>query len=451
MNLFKIVDERFFTPLTSKNKRIYVKALLLLHDQFKLEWRIAKSDLSIMLTNELRSEYEFYQFDEEEDQSYSAFSNLIMRKLEETKWIEYEYGEKDFQQYIIIPEYAISFIETIYEVINGKSVEYNTYVYSTYSSLKQAHGDQKDYLNAFLIAHKNTTELLSKLKTLLTNIKRYHKNLSDHSDIASIAREHFHEFKTEISDKIYHPLKTFDSVPRFKGPIIEIINDWIVDDDIINKIVEDGINRKHFEEEMAMEHVVFMMNEIVEIYERVNALLKLIDQKNTAYTKATIERMEYMLNVDGSIKGKLVNILKKLPEYTESTFDLFNVSTVTNLCEASLYKRREQVIRKSKGVEFLPEMNQLDMKSEVEDLRKQIDTSYNNKQIQAYMRSAFGNQNEIDSSDIDIIDDDGYIKLILSMLKHDDRQSFYKVEFEEEQVLKDQYVIPKMKFKKKGK
>jgi hypothetical protein len=132
-------------------------------------------------------------------------------------------------------------------------------------------------------------------------------------------------------------------------------------------------------------------------------------------------------------------------------YEALNLSPVTNLTQASLYKPRKVVVRKSTGQEELPQIIQSDMREEVHDLKKQIDSSYNNKQIHLFMTALFGEKRRFSTNDLNQVNDDTYIKLILSMLKHDDKSSFYKVELEEEQIIKDQYLIPMMTFKKKGK
>ncbi|MCH4891156.1 hypothetical protein EZV73_26495 [Acidaminobacter sp. JC074] len=450
MDLYNKTGERLFSPLTSKNKRIYVKALMLLYKRFETEWRIDKSSLIAMLSDALSDQYDIYQFDEEDDKSYNGFSRLIINTLAETKWIEYEYGENDFEEYIIIPEYALIFMEAIDTVVNGKVIEYNTYVYTTYSGLKMADTTKSDYFSALVAAYNNTEELMKKLKTLLNNIKSYHKNLSDHISIKAIAKEHFDEFKSTIADKIYHPLKTFDSVPRFKAPIIELLNAWLIDDVILDQIVKDGVKRKHFDESSAYNEVIFMMQEIIDKYHKVDGMLSIIDKKNTAYTKATVDRMDYMLNVDGSIKGKLVRILQDISSNDISSYDVFNVSSVSNLTSQSLYKPRKIIERKTGELEVLS-LENLDITKEIEDLKSHIDSSYSNKKIMAYMKDLFKESDEVHSSDIELVDDDQYIKLIMSALKHDDKDSFYELEFKEDRVIKDDYIIPDMVFKKKGK
>ena len=57
-----------------------------------------------------------------------------------------------------------------------------------------------------------------------------------------------------------------------------------------------------------------MIGEILDIYDRLDELLEQIDRKNAGYTRASVERMQYCLNTDRDIKGKLVELLKALPE-----------------------------------------------------------------------------------------------------------------------------------------
>ena len=74
-----------------------------------------------------------------------------------------------------------------------------------------------------MTAHGNTVKLVDELKTLHNNIRRYHQALNEYATVNDILRGHFDEYKNLITDRIYHPLKTLDSVPRFKNPIIKIL------------------------------------------------------------------------------------------------------------------------------------------------------------------------------------------------------------------------------------
>lgn len=58
-------------------------------------------------------------------------------------------------------------LQTLKSIEEVGSVEYNSYVYSTYSSLRMADETGKDHYHALITAYTSTQELLTKLKILL--------------------------------------------------------------------------------------------------------------------------------------------------------------------------------------------------------------------------------------------------------------------------------------------
>ena len=70
---------------------------------------------------------------------------------------------------------------------------------------------------------------MDELKTLHNNIRRYHQALNDYFTVNDILMGHFDEYKELIMDRIYHPLKTMDSVPQYKIPIMKILTGWLSD------------------------------------------------------------------------------------------------------------------------------------------------------------------------------------------------------------------------------
>lgn len=453
MDLFDIIPDNFFSPLASTNKRTYLKALFVLHRQFKFDWRIKKEELVYVLADALSSDASYFSFNEEgedEDRSYSGFAHILLRKLEASGWIEYEYGEADFDQYVIIPEYGVLVLETLQAIMANDSVEYNSYVYSTYSSLKMADESGSDYYHALITAHSSTHELLMKLKILLNNIKRFQRRLSDHKAVQALVREHFEDFKAGVSDKIYHPLKTFDSVPRFKTPILNILNRWILEDTIIDQIHQDGLRRGRFESD-GFAVVLSMMTEVIDIYEKINDLLTVIDGKYTAYTRAAVERIEYMLNVDGTTRSRLVQVLQKIPKDRSEGYEVA-LSPVLNLTEESLYSRKKQGPRApAETLSLADGMDEMTLASEITGMQLMMDSAYSNQRVQAYIEGLLAKQNVLSARDVALESDEDYIRLILGSLQHDDRRSTYTLTYDRGKVLKGWYHIPNLTIRKKVK
>ena len=220
-------------------------------------------------------------------QSLSATAHLILRRLTETKWIEAEYQIDSFEENITLPDYAIKLISLLYSFTDDTVREYNLYVYSTYSALRTADTERDDFMyNALLTAHENTLKLVDELKTLHNNIRRYHQSLNEYVTANDVLRGHFDEYKELIMDRIYHPLKTLDSVPMFKVQIVKIIYGCLSTPEIIQKIASQAIQRgKYKSMDDAMNDIIFKMGEISDIYEGIDGMMDEIDRKNAAYTR----------------------------------------------------------------------------------------------------------------------------------------------------------------------
>lgn len=461
MRLFDIIPDNFFSVLSSKNKGIYLDALFVLRKAYKQQMLIKKEDLVSMLVQDL--EDRLMDIEDEDDapkeKNLSSMAYFLLRRLEDCGWIEREYAQNTFEEYVMVYDYSIKLLNTLYDIIDITPKEYNSYVYSTYSLLKTANEERNGYMyNALSKAYENTNELVDELKSLLNNIRRYHQALGGESEIQEILKGHFDEFNELIADRIYHPLKTFDSVPRFKAPILDIIREWMFDENILDSMIESAILRKVYKSsEEASESIISMMGSIVDTYEHIDSLLYEIDRKKAAYTRASVEKMQYLLNTDRSIKGKLIEILKYVSrdeikaeavmDAMEKSADIFPVKYID---EFSLFSREDQGRRVTS--EPLKVDNSYDedaFMNEMDDLKERVKNSFTHKRVMEFMKDQFGQKSEMSSGDFQLKGDDDFIMLILASLKHDDEGSFYSVEFENSYVMNGGYRLPQMIFRRK--
>ncbi len=492
MKLFDALPQNLFSILACKNRSLYVEALFVLRKAFRQEMTISKSDLVSMLIANLDEamlamdmEAEKAEFGLEDDaaaggQSLSATAHYILRRLRDTGWIEAEYQLDSFEENITLPDYTIKLINLLYSFTDEAVREYNHYVYSTYSSLRTAEAEKDDfmYYQALLTAYENTIKLVDELKTLHNNIRRYHQALNNYATANEVLKGHFDEYKTLIMDNIYHPLKTMDSVPRFKIPILNIITGWLSDAELKKRIADQAVLRgKYRSNDEAMDDIVQKMIEISDLYESVDGMLDEIDRKNAAYTRASIEKMHYMLNTDRSIKGKLVDIItvaahvfsassgnktsdEKLsnakytldPEYLMETLaDGVKMYKQGCIDEKSLYKRPNKH-NDHKGEKPLrigtqdADIGDAAMQSFIEKTKRQ----YSNQKVMAFVEYLMAGKDIINSSDISLASDEEFILLILAALNGNERNKHYKVEFTEGYVECGGYRIPGMRFIRKG-
>lgn len=469
MKLFDVLPHNLFSILVSKNKSLYVEALFVLRKAFKQEMTISKSDLvSMLIANldeallEMDMEAEKIEFENAEDeiktgQSLSATAHLILRRLTETKWIEAEYQIDSFEENITLPDYAIKLISLLYSFTDDTVREYNLYVYSTYSALRTADTERDDFMyNALLTAHENTLKLVDELKTLHNNIRRYHQSLNEYVTANDVLRGHFDEYKELIMDRIYHPLKTLDSVPRFKVQIVKIISGWLSTPEIIQKIASQAIQRgKYKSMDDAMNDIIFKMGEISDIYEGIDGMMDEIDRKNAAYTRASIEKMQYLLNTDRSIKGKLAGILSagaddpaRLAEQLADSVALYKQNYID---EKSLYMRPKRNEKKEGNPLKLEKPDKNVGEDAIKAFLEKAKKLYSHQKIVAFVERLMADKHVLNSPEIRLSNDEEFIMLILAALKNGEKGLFYQVEFEEGYHNCDGYTIPHMRFVRRGK
>ncbi|MEW6662297.1 MAG: Wadjet anti-phage system protein JetA family protein [Bacillota bacterium] len=402
MKFFEVFPTNFFSLFASANKEIYVEALLVLHRHYQQETRMKKQELvSRLVANmenrmlELRAE-EGVLLDLEEDLNLSGRAHFLLRRFLETGWLEPEPDVANFEECYIFPGYASKLLNLFSEILHGKPVEYNGFVYSTYSTLKTANQDRDEYMyEALQHSHKATLQLWSSLRELLDNIRIYHQRLQEQVEVKEILAEHFDKFRLLISDKVYHPLKTFDSVPRFKHRILGVLRDWMQEPGLLKSIAQTAVNRGDYSDiSAASSQVIRFITEIMDTYDRLDEIIAQIDRKNASYTRASVERMQYYLNTDRDIKGKLVEILKALPgleknqssrlqKHMSEGLPLYDVDFAD---EFSLYtepkKKREH--NPSMDVQW-PQASLEEIEAEMHAFRKRLEKSYSHHKVLKYI------------------------------------------------------------------
>lgn len=270
----------------------------MLYRQYRQESRLKKAELVSRLVANMENRMLELEYEEGElyglgeEINLSGRAHFLLRKFLETGWLEPEPDISSFEECYVIPGYASKLLNLIYDIMHGKTVEYNGYVYSTYSSLKTANQERDEHVyDALKFAHQATLQLWTNLRELLDNIRLYHQRLQDQVEVKEILVDHFDKFRLLISDRIYHPLKTFDSVPRFKQRILSILKEWLRDPSVLNEMAGTAVRRgEHTDAADARVQAIRMIGEILDIYEKLDDLLEQIDRKNAGYTRASVER-----------------------------------------------------------------------------------------------------------------------------------------------------------------
>ncbi|KJS17544.1 MAG: hypothetical protein VR69_04170 [Peptococcaceae bacterium BRH_c4b] len=465
MQFFDLVPEKLFSVLTSKNKDIYLEALFVIHRYYHQELLMRKADLIAMFIHHL--EDRMMDLSEEigdepiGGKNLSGRAHFLLRKLIGSGWLEKEYHPNSFEEYLVVPDYAADILSVLYGITDDSPGEYNSLVYSTYSCLNTADAERDDFmLEALLQSHGATVKLRENLRRLYNNMRRYYQRLQDKEEIREIMKEHFDNYQVLVLDRIYHPLKTFDSIPRYKTRILRILRNWLTDVRVIEKISALMV-RKGYRAvpEEARADVVRILGEIIDIYENIENLLREIDKKNTSYTRASVERTRYLLNTDRDARGKLVEVLKglpglkqSLPAGTESLLqEGLNIFRQQFIDEYSLYRERQ---RKTAGeaqpLAVTPPGRRKEMESEFNRFEQRLRDSLTHKKIVQFISAYLQERETVTSEELQLEETEDFVKLIMAVLKNNEEDIPYQVRFLDGYVFVNGYRIPDMVFSVKG-
>ncbi|MEG2123778.1 MAG: DUF5716 family protein [Clostridium sp.] len=462
MRLFERIPERFFSILASSKKELYLDALFVLRQAFKTELVIRRTDLAAMLIDTLETGMLQADFTEEEEEleegqsasadfSLSGKAYLLIRKLKETGWLDVEYESNSFEEHITIPDYAIAMMNLLYDLSSEQVKEYNSYVFATYAALKNTEENPDYYYQALQAAYQNTVHLVDELKLLFNNIRRYYQRITAELGVNELLAEHFDRYKEQIVDTIYYPLKTIDSVPRFKHSILTCLNEWMFSSDRVDTIIAQGRKRHIYSsDEEGREDILSKINYISDTYENIEGMIEDIDKKHVEYTNASIDRIRYMINADRSVKGKLVELLKYAGR--EELYHRMQESLVmyrhTYLDSNSLYDRVKRTI-KTEGKPLAIEEAILDG-SVVEGFLAGVRKQYSTRKIDDFIERCFNGKMEFTTEDLPMESSEEFILFLLGTIRGSEKSASYRVKFIEGNVKRNGYQLPKTIFQRKG-
>lgn len=478
MRLFDAIPSNFFSILSSKNKEVYAMALNVLFKSLETEEMSIKKADFLRVLKETATDLVMSLDLNDEDADDDALNNptlpskvaFILRRLEETGWIDVQIDSETFEEYIILPSYSIKVLQALKEISIEQDAAYNSLVHSTYSELRLEDDEPDDLMYVTLLrAFENTKKLRIELVTLGHQIRIYQHRLSNLFTTNDVLANHFDDYKVKISDRLYHPLKTFDSVTRFKRPIINILQKWLRDEKIREMLVEQSLLwQKEKDHAKAESDLINKINYIQDMYEQLNTMINEIDHNHSEYTKSSASKIIYFNNNDKTIKGHLETIFKAYAKanadmsagrgYKDLRFILSSMQDSLAFHEQGYIDPESitlPIIRQYREIgEPLPIVNNFEEAGDLimQNFLDQTRNIFTDARVMEFMERAFGDSDVLEVEEIPLPDYDAFILLILATLKRNDADCFYEVDYEsDEHVLSQGYILPKLTFKRKEK
>jgi len=400
MKLFEILPEKFFQLFTGKNRQVYAEALLLLYEQYQVNRFGIEYDLMRDLLQELIETQEMlgYTFDAEEEGEDTNLSssaakaedsgetdlwrtqaNFILRRLKALGWMDVELRD-NFKQYILLPHYSSRILQVLKELCEQRTVEFQRFAFITYQLLTSEEAKRRPAF-AIIESEKTTEQFIGELTRLANNMKFHAEQVAAKTSIQEVLDHHFDEYKTKIVDRSYHRLKTSDHVSRYRHQILERVQTFLMDQELFQEAVEDGIRSEFFTSREKAEYKLrqALLN-VEEVYRELDEVFNRIDLRHNQYLRASFDRARYLSQHSQGVDQRLAEILdwfsersrlrKGHPEKVLGPEGVYFL-TLSQLGEPSLYTpRRKRVLHQAEKVEVIEIPDELKLKLREESLNK---------------------------------------------------------------------------------
>jgi hypothetical protein len=385
------LPQQFWTVFSSRNRYIYMEALLAIYEEYLYNDYFLTKETCIQLIAEYFSDriVDISADDEEYDpDSMEPMATKILHRLIRFSWLKRVEDYSSFKTNIIIPDYASTFIETIKKVSNPDDEEQDLYIQNVYTSIYSFYHDTKAGLELLKAAMINTTRLNRSLQDMLHNMDRFFGALLEKDNYEDLLLEHLNGYVETIVNRKYRLLKTSDNFYIYKNDIKSLLRVISEDEDRIN-LLKKKLMAEGKKEEDILEDFARVIDEIERGIINMEKRISHIDSEHSKYIKATVSRLEYLLSSDDSMQGNVIALLNLMSEakghkLQSQVTSVFLLNDYTVITPDSFYKKRGKRKQFEDTVEFEVETEEELSKEDILRIN-QNKHRYSKDQIEAFI------------------------------------------------------------------
>lgn len=444
------IPDSFWRLFRSPNRELYIETMLRINEEYEYNSYYLSREVCIQVISDYFAAKRVNLLREEEETDLDMLEPPATRTL---NWLLKAQWLKKLDDYyrqvtnIIIPDYAAVFVDAFMRIYGEEEEETDLYIQNIYAILFSFQNDEKAGLQLLKTALVNTRRLNKSLQDMLHSMDRFFGSLLEKESYAELLEEHLEGYVDKIIRKKYHVLKTSDNFYLYKADIKK----WIHQMQESPAWLMDKIEREN--EKISSAEVFSILDGIERGFDDIEHRIANMDREHMKYVRATVVRLNYLLNGEGDMKGLVTQLLKNLADGNKQEERLAAVKEQMNLADPgilsdkSLYQKRGARKKFEDNLEAEEEREEL-TKEEILRLNK-VHNRYTRKQIEEFLadREEDGIV-DIKNSEIDTMED--FEKLILAYDYGVQKNSKYKVVVKEGAILeKGSYSYPDLLFIRK--
>jgi len=448
------IPERFWGLFQSQNRYIYIESLMLIYEEYLYNDYFLTKDTCIQILADYFSQ-RFVDvsadvIEEDENGDKEPVAAKILNRLLYFRWFKKIEDYSSFKTNIVIPDYASMFIDVFNRINHPDESETDLYIQNVYTNIYSFYHDGKAGIELLKTARVNTSKLNRSLQDLLHNMDEFFAKLLAQQTYETLLTEHLDIFVEDAVNKKYSLLKTNDNFYIYKNDIRTLLRLIVEDEErlsrIRGKMMVEGKSK-----EAADEEITQVLDAIERGISNMEKRITHIDSEYSKYIKATVSRLEYLLNNDDNTKGNIIELLhligrKNKNEILAEVSKKINFHDLTIVSQDSFYKKKlkrvfEETVSSEETYEELTRDQVLRM--------NKINQRYTSTDIEQFVIEKM--HEGVFSTDNFFIENEKQFELLILAYDYGIRRhSPYEVSLEDNgYVVYEKYQYPKLTFRKK--
>lgn len=388
MNIFDEVNDDLFRPLTGINKRKYVDILALVWDKCKRMpmYAIEKSTIFDMVEDYFYGLDEQLELDMEEQAKMDGntsdariIAGGFIRRLKDTGWIIEKEGEYDDESRLAVNYKVVPLLKSFQEIIRPAIITYKGKLFKLYSMFEHISEHGSPYEGVLKEASEDFDNLNQALRMLSASIEDHINNLTQGKKPEEIL-ELFEKYEEKIVIGSYHRFKTNDNLFYYRTSLYESLDKC--EDVLFEELVTDYMDVERVDKLEAEARIKQLITKLRMDIEEMEAIMRTIDDRHIIYRTRAVQRAQFLLLSDGSVKSKINNMLQyyasqintkeDLYEYDDTVcYDVFQVFGQNYIDSSSLATPVKK--KRSSPIELMTVVDELDTELVAEKNRKMLE------------------------------------------------------------------------------
>lgn len=403
-----------------------MEALLRINDEYEYSNYYLSRDVCIQTLNECFSQRSIALMQDEYEGELDMLEPMATRVLGwllRTGWLRKVEDYNSLTTNIVIPDYAAVMIEAMEKLTTEEEDATQVYIQNVYAILFSLKHDPRAGVSLLDTALINTRKLNKALQDMLHNMDKFFGSLLEQRFYGELLRDHLEGYVQEVVKKKYHILKTSDNFYMYKADIKRWLGQMREDSQWLAGLCSRSRRGRRVdvaEEKMSRDIEAGVLEKLDLIdrgFDDIEHRIANMDKEHSKYVRATVSRLNYLLNEDDDMKGLVIQLLNRIAasDGQEAMITAvgarMNLSQVDILSGQSLYRRRRKKADFQEGL-WDEEVQEELSREELLDLNK-IKKRYSKKQIEEFIGSRMRDgmlQVEADT----VQDEEDFEKLILA-------------------------------------